>query len=80
MLTVIFFGVVVIKPRDAEIYFDRRRVLFTTWRWGRIGAARFFLFDDKKPNNFDQRLEMVLDASENLVELHKKNVIKPLAM
>ncbi|MCW8349335.1 hypothetical protein MD535_25505 [Vibrio sp. ZSDZ65] len=55
-------------------------VLFTTWRWGRIGAVRFFLFDDKNPNNFDQRLEMVLDASENLVELYKKNVIKPLVM
>lgn len=157
-LTVIFFGVVVIKPRDAEIYFDRRRGIVYTWRWGRIGAARFedigvkenmiglsiflqfenkkkggfwpsavwgidaerlifhkeedltyllaqllafmekgkdavitsesfqreparfFLFDDKKPKNFEQRLEMVLDASHNLVELYEKNVIKPLAM
>ncbi|UTZ21889.1 hypothetical protein [Vibrio campbellii] len=156
--TLVFFGVVVIKPRDAEIYFDRHRGIVYTWRWGRIGAARFedigikenmmglsiflqfenkkqggfwpravwgidadklifhkeedlsyllaqllafmengkeavitgesfqrkparfFLFDDKKPKNFDQRLEQVLEASHNLVELYEKNVIKPLAM
>lgn len=153
-----FLGLFFIKPRDAEVYFDRRRGIVYTWRWGRIGAARFedigikenmmglsiflqfenkkkggfwpsavwgidaerlifhkeedltyllaqllafmekgkdavitsesfqreparfFLFDDKKPKNFDQRLEMVLDASHNLVELYEKNVIKPLAM
>ncbi|UTZ30687.1 hypothetical protein HB762_04365 [Vibrio campbellii] len=153
-----FFGLSFIKPRDAEIYFDRNRGIVYTWRWGRIGAARFedigikqnmmglsiflqfenkkqggfwpravwgidadklifhkeedlsyllaqllafmengkeavitgesfqrkparfFLFDDKKPKNFDQRLEQVLEASHNLVELYEKNVIKPLAM
>ncbi|HHB1592714.1 TPA: hypothetical protein ACN976_000821 [Vibrio campbellii] len=156
--TLVFFGVVVIKPKDAEIYFDRRRGIVYTWRWGRVGAARFedigikqnmmglsiylqfenkkqggfwpravwgidadklifhkeedlsyllaqllafmengkeavitgesfqrkparfFLFDDMKPKNFEQRLEQVLEASHNLVELYEKNVIKPLAM
>ncbi|ELA6922698.1 hypothetical protein [Vibrio parahaemolyticus] len=153
-----FFGLSFIKPRDAEIYFDRNRGIVYTWRWGRIGAARFedigikenmmglsiylqfenkkqggfwpravwgidadklifhkeedlsyllaqllafmengkeavitgesfqrkparfFLFDDMKPKNFEQRLEQVLEASHNLVELYEKNVIKPLAM
>ncbi|MDK9757275.1 hypothetical protein KIV40_18215 [Vibrio sp. D173a] len=153
-----FLGLSFIKPRDAEIYFDRNRGIVYTWRWGRIGAARFedigikenmmglsiylqfenkkqggfwpravwgidadklifhkeedlsyllaqllafmengkeavitgesfqrkparfFLFDDMKPKNFEQRLEQVLEASHNLVELYEKNVIKPLAM
>ncbi|UTZ21884.1 hypothetical protein [Vibrio campbellii] len=153
-----FLGLSFIKPRDAEIYFDRRRGIVYTWRWGRIGAARFedigikqnmmglsiylqfenkklggfwpsavwgidadklifhkeedlsyllaqllafmengkeavitgesfqrkparfFLFDDMKPKNFEQRLEQVLEASHNLVELYEKSVIKPLTM
>ncbi|GLT16366.1 hypothetical protein GCM10007938_01420 [Vibrio zhanjiangensis] len=34
---VIFF----LKPRDAEVYFDRQRKIVYSWRHGRVGAAYF---------------------------------------
>ena len=33
--------VFLIKPLDAEIYFDRKRKIVYTWRHGRVGAAYF---------------------------------------
>lgn len=30
-----------LKPRDAEVYFDRERKIVYSWRHGRVGAAYF---------------------------------------
>ncbi len=143
------------KPRDADIYFDRRRRIVYTWRHGRVGAAyfenigilenrmgldiylqfenpkkpggfwpmpivgidagklvfhgdkdfiyllaqlvafmdhgksvviigdsfqrepaKFFLFKDKQPENFEQRLAAVLAADATLVETYQTHVIR----
>ena len=62
-VTAILWFLFLIRPRDAKIYFDRRRQIIYTWRSGRVGAADFdkvglmtcsaglqfvLLFEDKK--------------------------------
>ena len=42
----LFVGIVMwllflLKPRDAEVYFDRQRQIVYSWRHGRVGAAYF---------------------------------------
>ncbi|MER2499112.1 hypothetical protein ABS858_23885, partial [Vibrio neptunius] len=41
MITVAMWLLFLLKPRDAEIYFDRERGIVYTWRHGRVGAAYF---------------------------------------
>ncbi|KJY87153.1 hypothetical protein TW84_18225 [Vibrio neptunius] len=41
MITVSMWMLFFLKPRDAEIYFDRQRQIVYSWRHGRVGAAYF---------------------------------------
>ena len=41
IITLLFWILLIFKPRDAEIYFDRQRQIVYTWRSGRVGAAAF---------------------------------------
>ncbi|WP_114786894.1 hypothetical protein [Vibrio tetraodonis] len=41
MITVAMWLLFLLKPRDAEIYFDRQRQIVYSWRHGRVGAAYF---------------------------------------
>lgn len=159
LLALLAWLLFLLNPRDAEIYFDRRRNVVYTWRKGRLGAAyfdemgikenliglniylqfenkkkdgywpkvivgidagklafhgkddltyllaqllafmengkkavitgdsyqrapsKYFLRgDDKKPDNFEQRLSAVLEASSTLVDTYENNEIKGNAL
>ena len=41
MITVAMWLLFLLKPRDAEVYFDRQRQIVYSWRHGRVGAAYF---------------------------------------
>ena len=41
MITVVMWLLFLLKPRDAEVYFDRQRQIVYSWRHGRVGAAYF---------------------------------------
>ncbi|WP_052772123.1 hypothetical protein [Vibrio mexicanus] len=43
--------IVLLKPRDAEIYFDRKRQIVYSWRRGRVGAAHFDKVGIKQSHN-----------------------------
>ncbi|GAD75010.1 hypothetical protein VAZ01S_017_01050 [Vibrio azureus NBRC 104587] len=40
-VTLFFWVFFLLKPRDAEVYFDRRKQIVYSWRAGRVGAAAF---------------------------------------
>ncbi|AUI88119.1 hypothetical protein BS333_17305 [Vibrio azureus] len=40
-VTLFFWAFFLLKPRDAEVYFDRRKQIVYSWRAGRVGAAAF---------------------------------------
>ena len=41
LIVVAMWLLFLLKPRDAEIYFDRQRQIVYSWRHGRVGAAYF---------------------------------------
>ncbi|MBP3140587.1 hypothetical protein ACTFQF_05100 [Aliivibrio fischeri] len=82
--TIILFALLawllfLLNPRDAEIYFDRRRNIVYTWRKGRLGAAYFdemgikenliglniyLQFENKKKDGYWPKVIVGIDAGK----------------
>ncbi|WP_047046003.1 hypothetical protein [Vibrio mexicanus] len=78
--------VFLLKPRDAEVYFDRQRQIVYTWRHGRVGAAKFdkmgiienhlslniiLQFENKKKTGFEPMAIVGIDIGK--LAFHKEN-------
>ncbi|WP_047043883.1 hypothetical protein [Vibrio mexicanus] len=78
--------VFLLKPRDAEVYFDRQRQIVYTWRHGRVGAAKFdkmgiienhlglniiLQFENKKKTGFEPMAIVGIDIGK--LTFHKED-------